>query len=587
MKKTIKILLIIFISLICSIKDIKAEELPKLYFEGNISNMTSKSDERKIKLTYTSENLNFNAYALIKLQGASSLSYEKKNYTIKLYEDDEYTNKKKVDVGFGEESKYCLKANWVDMTHSRNIVTAKITSKIQKKYNLFTDTPNNGLIDGFPIEIYINNEFLGLYTLNIPKDEWMFNMDKDNPNHIVLSGISYTDATEFRDYATFNEWEVEIGPETEETLEKLNRVIGFVINSTDEEFKENFENYFNLDATLNYYIMLDVGELFDNTSKNMLMVTYDGEVWYPSLYDLDTSWGANWNGISLLDYNTKIIDHANNNLLWIKFERNFNNEIANRYFELRKDILTKENILNEFNKFINSIPSESLEKENNRWNDIPGYEINQIEDFLNTRLPLTDDYMYNLYDIEPTIFIDYSTTNKSILPIKITITPNRNDITLLKDGIPSNDYTYKFKENGEHTITYQDYKGTLYSTTIKIDWIIKDKILKIIIPIIPIASLIILILIYTKIKTSKEQSISISNSINTNQKNTKGRQATSKANKTNNLKNTKQKKHSTNNANPRKKSTSKTKTQTNNSTKKSSQNTSKKQTTTKKKKTSN
>ena len=34
--------------------------------------------------------------------------------------------------------------------------------------------------------------------------------------------------------------------------------------------------------------------------------------------------------------------------------------------KLRKDILTKENILKEFTSFINGIPASSFEKENNR-----------------------------------------------------------------------------------------------------------------------------------------------------------------------------------------------------------------------------
>lgn len=491
MKKVVKILLIIFLCSIFSINEIKAKELPKIYFEGDINNMDTKEDERKIKLTYKSNDTNFNAYATIKIQGASSLKYQKKNYTIKLYNDKEYTNKKKVDIGFGSESKYCLKANWVDFTHSRNIVTARIMSSIQNKYNLFKDTPNNGLIDGFPIEIYINNEFLGLYTLNIPKDEWMFNMDKNNPNHIVLSGQKYSTSTEFNSPATYGDWEVEIGPETDETLNKFNRLSQFIMNSSDEEFKTNFQDYLNLDATLNYYVMLNVGQLFDNTAKNLLMVTYDGNIWYPSLYDLDTSWGVNWNGTTTYAYDSNILENNNSNLLWTKFERNFNNEIANRYFELRKDILTKENILNEFKSFINNIPTETLKKESNRWNNIPGYALNQIEEFLIIRIPLIDEYMYNLYDITPSLTISYSSINPSIFPIKVTITPNRNDIKILKDNIPTTDNTLKINNNGKYTIKYQDSKGIIYSTTIKIDWIIRDKILNLFIPILIIITIII------------------------------------------------------------------------------------------------
>ena len=49
--------------------------IPKVYFEGNINEMYDKSDERKIKLKYESNDINFEGYASIKIQGSSSLRY--------------------------------------------------------------------------------------------------------------------------------------------------------------------------------------------------------------------------------------------------------------------------------------------------------------------------------------------------------------------------------------------------------------------------------------------------------------------------------------------------------------------------------
>ncbi|MBQ8267381.1 MAG: CotH kinase family protein, partial [Clostridia bacterium] len=155
---------------------------PKLYLSGDMSKITdpaqtSKKIECNIDYEYRSSDDNFNGAATIKIQGSSSTKYAKKNYTINFYEDSSYSSKMKIDVGFGAQSKYCLKANWVDKTHSRNVVTAKLAGEMQAKYGLFESAPNNGAIDGFPVEVYINGEFHGLYTMNIPKDEWMFNMD--------------------------------------------------------------------------------------------------------------------------------------------------------------------------------------------------------------------------------------------------------------------------------------------------------------------------------------------------------------------------------------------------------------------------
>lgn len=401
--------------LICFIPFVKAEELPKLYFEGNISKMTSKADERKITFKYEDDNIKYEGYANLKIQGTSSIAYAKKNYTIKFYEDEKLENKLKIDFGWGKQNKYCLKANWIDKTHARNIVAAKIASKIQAKYNLFNNTPNHGLIDGYPIEIYINGDFLGLYTLNIPKDAWMFNMDEDNPNHIVLVGDKWSSSVFFQKEATWDgSWKVEVGKENEETLEKLNRLIKFVKDSTDTEFKENINEYLNLDALINYYIISEYFYLPDNLGKNMLLVTYDGKVWYTSLYDLDTSFGTSSNGKETFNANNLVMTDVENNL-FLKLIKNFKEEIANRYFTLREEYLNVDYIMQEFKTFSKSIPYDTLKKETSRWQNIPGYGIEQIENFLTERTPIIDEYITKFYPngIKPEQIIEETTFDNS------------------------------------------------------------------------------------------------------------------------------------------------------------------------------
>lgn len=508
MKKILKLIVILIITLTFNIKNIKAEEIPKVFLTGNIENMKSKSDERKVILTYVSNDLTFKAYTKIKIQGNSSLKYDKKNYTIKLYENNKYNDKKNVDVGqnWGEQNKYYLKANWIDKTHSRNIVTSNIVSTIQKKYNLFMDCPNNGQIDGFPTEVYINNEFLGLYTWNIPKDNWMLNMDNNDPNHIAIISNSHDESTQFKKEIELDNthWEIEVGPETEETINKFNRLVKFIKDSTDTEFKNNFYKYLDLDATLNYYIMTNIANLTDNIDKNLMLTTYDGKLWYPNLYDLDTSWGTNWKGTTTTDYTKNLNNDCENSILWSKFQKNFEKEIADRYFELRKEILTKDNILKEFNNFYKTIPTETLTKEQNKWENIPGYDINQIEEFLTTKIPILDKQMYEIYNIPPQVNIEYSTQNPTLKPVTVTLTPNRNDIIIVKNGKKSYDYTYTFDKNGTYTFEYQDWYGkNLGTITIEINCIKTKTILN-----ICLASLIIIIgtILYTFSSKNKKTS---------------------------------------------------------------------------------
>ena len=364
-------------------------KIPKLYFEGDISGMETKADIRDIAFVYENGTEMVSGYAEIKPQGTSSLVYPKKNFTIKFYQDAGHEEKQKIDVGWGQQYKYCLKANWVDRTHSRNVVTAKIASKVWQKYNLLTNAPKNGLVDGFPVEIYNNGKFHGLYTFNIPKDAWQFDMDEDNPDHIVVSGKTYTPTNLFLELPDLGAWEVEVGEESDQTLAKLTRMFDFVINSSDEEFVEHFEDYLDLDAALNYYIMVDYCHLADNHGQNMLLATYDGLKWYLSLYDLDTSWGTSWNGYLLHPYKEESLDMSRNNL-FARMEKCFGKELSERYFELRGEFLNKEYVMGEFRSFRDQIPTMSFVRETLRWGkglikkpkDIPGYDISQIEEYL-------------------------------------------------------------------------------------------------------------------------------------------------------------------------------------------------------------
>lgn len=408
-KKLILLILISFFIIVLKCTEVKAIEIPKVYFEGDIANMTSKKDERKISLKYESEDLNFEKYAKIKVQGSSSLAYEKKNYTINIYGDSNFEKKEKIDVGqgWGNQSKYNLKANWIDKTQARNIVSARLAGKVHKKYNVLNNLPNNGSIDGFPVEIYINNEFLGLYTWNIPKDAWMWNIDENNPDHIVLGGDWYTEYTNFKKQLDGFEgtgWKEEVGTSNKETVANFNKLVRFINESSDEEFIRDFDIYLNRDATLDYLLMIYLIEGIDSTGKNMMLLTYDnGKTWYPCLYDLDSTWGTWTDGTLNESYGIlpeqEIADHSDNNLIK-RMIKCMPDEISNRWFRLRETVFSEENILHEFESFFTSIPEETYKKESERWQNIPGYGMNQIKEFVAFRLPYIDKIMKDRYTID-------------------------------------------------------------------------------------------------------------------------------------------------------------------------------------------
>jgi len=283
----------------------ESTEVPKVFIEGDyLTAWGDKTDERLARLSFRSSTLNFTAFIKMKPQGTSSLAYPKKNFTISLYTGDDYATKKKVAVrgAWGAQSKYVLKADWIDPTHACNVVSARIAAAMQAKYDLFPDAPNRGLVDGLPVLLHLNGECAGLYNWNIPKDGWMFGFSgADEDTALILCAEVHDNSGAFRALANFTEWSVEYGAEDEAALTAFNRMVDFVKDSTDEEFRANFAQYLNLDAALNYYCFAYLSTALDNLGKNMLMVTADRLIWYPCLYDMDSLWGVSFDGVGTLD----------------------------------------------------------------------------------------------------------------------------------------------------------------------------------------------------------------------------------------------------------------------------------------------
>ena len=386
MTKYIKYLLFTLIICLFNI-GVNASNLPKLYITGDISNMNDKSDERSIEVEYVSDNLNFTSYATVKIQGQHTTMYSKKNYNIKLYKDSSNTEKNKINLKWGKFYKYTLKANWHDTSHSRNIVASNIAGDINKKYGYFKNTPNYGVIDGYPIEIYVNGSFHGLYTLNLHKD-YMF--EENGKDYTLISNQTIYGMRDVKqETSAWNNFEVEVGEENQETLDNFNRLLYFIHNSTDEEFKKDIEKYIDLDSLINYYCYVRFADLWDNLGQNLYFLTYDGKVWYPVFYDLDFSYGGYIGYTYVQSYNALngFIDAFP---LWTKLENNFGDEIYNRYQELRKSIFTKSYVLNKFENFCNPIPTDIINKDANKWTGMEHYSIGKLKNYLNTRITVVD-----------------------------------------------------------------------------------------------------------------------------------------------------------------------------------------------------
>ena len=474
----------------------KESDIPKVFIDGIIP--TTK-DEVLAELTYMSKTLQFHSYIIIKCQGTSSMKYPKKNFTIKLYSDEARSEKLKIDFkGWGEQYKFNLKANWIDISHSRNVVSARLGGDVIKtraNYStlpaLLQTSPNQGMIDGFPIKVYNNGVYQGRYTWNIPKDAWMFNMDGELDNHCVLCGENYEGGC-FRALPKIDgsDWSDEIHDTAPESIKtKWTEIVNFIMTSSDEDFKANIDSYIDLQSLIDYHVFCMYVCGSDSYGKNQIYLTYDGLKWYASLYDLDTTWGLYWNGETLVSYDyarekfEDRIQGRQGNLLFERIEQNFYQKLQSRWAELKLTALSMSNIINRFERFTDVFNSDLIKEDyasttaNGAYSGIPSIaknNVQQIRNFAAARRSWTDEYFNSLTPVvripctgitlsaTELIFLEASsqTLTASVTPTdttdKIIWSSDNTEVVTVENGIVT------AIDNGTATITATcgDYSAT-------------------------------------------------------------------------------------------------------------------------------
>lgn len=358
--------------------DANQYSLPILALEGNIEAMTK---DNAVDMNYTFNDIS--GTCSVKWQGSSSLAYPKKNYTIK------FDNAFEAASGWGEQKKYCAKANYIDATHAKNVVSAKLWGDIVKsrenKPESLGSLPNGGAIDGFPIIITINGEFYGLYTFNIPKDGWMFGMGAGENEGIVCADY-HVAATQFKGEANLSDdFELEYVSDKDNAdwlLESLNRMINACINSDGTDLDTTVAQYLDLDSVIDYYIFAVLLGGSDISDKNYLLATYDGVKWFFSAYDLDTVYGGSWDGKTF--YNEfvfpTITDYKNLHRAMELIYKYKQEQLKSRYYELRESVLSEGNIWVKFANFVNQIPSPVYVEDVKRWGGVPSSSVNSVAD---------------------------------------------------------------------------------------------------------------------------------------------------------------------------------------------------------------
>lgn len=388
------------------------EDIPILYFGGPLAQT---KDDIIMPFEYRSKTATYKGFVKTKAAGNSSMAFPKKNQNVKFYKDSACKEKLKISFkGWPKTHKYRVNANWIDITHARNIVTCRIwadTVRSRPDFDqlpeLLRNSPNLGTIDGFPILVYADGVYQGRYTLNIPKDAYMANMDDELPEHCILYAENY-DSGWFRAYANIDgtDWSDEVHDVVPDCIRtRWNEVIGFVQNSSDDEFLANLHQYFDVTSLIDYLCVGLASCDYDGFGKNQQYLTYDGQLWYANDYDKDATWLLMYTGQGFLPADYLNFLRTDGNLLYGRLSNIFIPEIQARWPVLRSGPLSFANLDYQFERFIRICPPHVVAEDyatttgGGAFTAIPSKDTNniqQIRQAIKDRLLFCDDYIANL-----------------------------------------------------------------------------------------------------------------------------------------------------------------------------------------------
>ena len=290
----------------------------------------------------------------LRIQGTSSTTYPRKNYRIYFSRSTKYGTKLYVNGVEVADFKYsfkpgarpidifCLKADFSDSSSTHNTGAVRVVNDIWKRCGWLTPPQmaykgNYDVrigVDGFPIDLFYDNNgtgenvYLGKYNFNNEKsgsgiiygfegiegfnDEAALKGGRNkcicleflnNSETLCLFGTSnmdtFDDALEFR-FKADDTW----ATAHEEDKAAVKRLWEWIYSckGNPTKFLNEYAEYFGNDSPFAWYLITDYFMAVDNRAKNMMLVTWDGKIWYFIPYDMDTVFGERNDSVLKYDY---------------------------------------------------------------------------------------------------------------------------------------------------------------------------------------------------------------------------------------------------------------------------------------------
>ena len=344
-------------------------------------------------------------HAGFKIRGTSSQQYDKKSYRVELWADE--TGIEMADttfLGLRSDDDWNLEAMWAQPLRLRDKVANELWMEM---YQLPYAESEPDALPGIRMvyaDVFINDEYVGVYTLTERMDRKQLGLRKYNGD---IRGVLYKGngpgAPTFDSLPGFDntldtwdnyEWVYPNESDTAINWTHLYSFTNFVMNASDNVFYSQYSAQFDKDNAIDYYLFINSLMAMDNMGRNLFLARYKKSSTYMYLpWDLDAIWGLDTDGNKT--YNTGGLK-SNGFFDRLTQDCNDNGFVASakaRYNVLRNTFLNREHIMELVQRqYEELLESGAYDREHEAW---PEYTVDEsqltyMSDWLDDRFNYLD-----------------------------------------------------------------------------------------------------------------------------------------------------------------------------------------------------
>jgi len=327
----------------------------------------------------------------------------KRNYKLKLAQDTTL-------LGMRHDDSWILDAGQADVFRLRNRIAMDLWNDMAPKpYWADREPEARSGVSGRVVEVFLDDDYRGFYNLSENMDRKQLKIRKVNPETGQIRGCLYKginwDATQMFDSITAYDntrgrlrgFEVKY-PDLEDNdttdWAPLVEAINIARTSTDEDFAQCVEDYYDLEPIFYYNIFASITNAYDNSGKNMYWAVYDKNIdrrLTPAPWDLDATFGQRWGAVLTGEEDPEvnpIVPESMNDVdvfifYWLLKTnyKGYNDRLNSRYREMRQPggLLHTDSLIQRFTDYYELITaSGAAQREAGLWSgdsDVKGEAI--------------------------------------------------------------------------------------------------------------------------------------------------------------------------------------------------------------------